>query len=68
MRLIQQSAVSLILLLTGTIPALAAQAPQPVAFDQRPAISIIIDDLGNQKRNGLRAIDLPGDLTYAILP
>ncbi|MFP3874420.1 MAG: divergent polysaccharide deacetylase family protein [Thiohalophilus sp.] len=41
--------------------AQTADKPQPV-------ISIIIDDLGNQRRQGLRAVSLPGQLTYAILP
>ena len=33
-----------------------------------PAISIIIDDLGNRRLDGLRAIELPGPIAYAILP
>lgn len=41
----------------------------PVSAQERVAhISIIIDDLGNQWRNDLRAINLPGQITYAILP
>lgn len=67
MRLIPR-AVSLTLLLAGATLASAGQTTGPAAFDQQPAISIIIDDLGNQKRNGLRAVELPGQLTYAILP
>jgi polysaccharide deacetylase 2 family uncharacterized protein YibQ len=31
-------------------------------------ISIVIDDVGNRREEGLRAIELPGALTYAILP
>ncbi len=31
-------------------------------------ISIIIDDLGDLKKNGLRAIQLPGNVTYAVIP
>ena len=31
-------------------------------------ISIIIDDLGDQRQAGLRAIQLPGPVTYAFLP
>jgi hypothetical protein len=31
-------------------------------------VAIIIDDLGNQSRSGLRAIDLPGDVAFAFLP
>jgi len=33
-----------------------------------PAISIIIDDLGEQLTTGERAVALPGDITYAFLP
>lgn len=35
---------------------------------QLPAISIIIDDLGNLKKRDSRALDLPGSVTYAFLP
>lgn len=31
-------------------------------------LAIIIDDVGNNYSRGQRAIDLPGDLTYAVLP
>ena len=31
-------------------------------------IAIIIDDLGNNLQLGLQAVDLPGALTYAVLP
>ena len=36
--------------------------------DIKPAISIIIDDLGYQYKAGLRALRLDGDITYAFLP
>ena len=35
---------------------------------QQVAITIIIDDLGNNLGAGQRAINLPGPVTYAILP
>ena len=35
---------------------------------QQPAISIIIDDLGYLKKRDIRAIQLPGSVTYAFLP
>lgn len=38
------------------------------AAAQSPAISIIIDDLGNMKQRDMRAIQLPHALTYAFLP
>lgn len=39
-----------------------------VAADQRPVLSLVIDDLGYSLKNGMAAIDLDGDHTYAILP
>ena len=36
--------------------------------DQRPILSLVIDDLGYSLTNGRAAIDLNGDHTYAILP
>jgi polysaccharide deacetylase 2 family uncharacterized protein YibQ len=36
--------------------------------DQRPVLSLVIDDLGYSLENGKAAIGLEGDHTYAILP
>jgi polysaccharide deacetylase 2 family uncharacterized protein YibQ len=36
--------------------------------DQRPVLSLVIDDLGYSMKNGRAVIDLDGDHTYAILP
>ena len=38
------------------------------AADQRPVLSLVIDDLGYSLENGMAAINLDGDHTYAILP
>ncbi len=38
------------------------------AADQRPVLSLVIDDLGYSLQNGMAAIDLDGDHTYAVLP
>jgi hypothetical protein len=38
-----------------------AQRPAPTA-------AIVIDDIGNLREEGLRALELPGPLTYAVLP
>ena len=38
------------------------------AADSRPKIAIIIDDLGYRLEAGKRAIDLPGPITFAVLP
>lgn len=35
---------------------------------QQAAITIIIDDLGNNLEYGMRALDLPGPVTFAVLP
>ena len=36
--------------------------------DQRPVLSLVIDDLGYSDQQGQAAINLPGDHTYAIIP
>ena len=46
---------------------LALTATGAVA-DQRPVLSLVIDDLGYSLENGMAAIELDGDHTYAILP
>ncbi len=38
------------------------------AADQRPVMSLVIDDLGYSLDHGTAAIELSGDHTYAILP
>jgi hypothetical protein len=47
---------------------LAAFATGIAAADQRPVLSLVIDDLGYSLDNGIAAIELDGDHTYAILP
>ncbi|MES9833425.1 MAG: divergent polysaccharide deacetylase family protein [Candidatus Thiodiazotropha sp. DIVDIV] len=37
-------------------------------LNQPIKIAVIIDDLGNQKQAGERALELPGPVTYAFLP
>jgi hypothetical protein len=41
---------------------------EPVVDNRRPAIALIIDDMGNQHGQGLRVIDLPGPVACAFLP
>lgn len=36
--------------------------------DERPVIALIIDDLGDRLLDGQRAVELPGAVTYAVLP
>ena len=38
------------------------------AVAEQPVIAIIIDDIGWRKQDDLQSIDLPGALTYAVLP
>jgi polysaccharide deacetylase 2 family uncharacterized protein YibQ len=57
-QLIRLLSISLCL---GITPLQADPAPQPV-------IALIIDDLGNSLHLGQRALGLPGDVTYSILP
>nr|VFK29879.1 MAG: Uncharacterized conserved protein YibQ, putative polysaccharide deacetylase 2 family [Candidatus Kentron sp. MB] len=41
--------------------------PKPSPYSG-PLVSIIMDDLGYRLREGLRAIDLPGPMTFSIIP
>ena len=43
-------------------------AQSPTAAGDLPAIGIIIDDLGYRRLDGLRALELPGPVAYAVLP
>ena len=36
--------------------------------DALPAIAIVLDDIGNRRAESLRALELPGSLSYAFLP
>ncbi|HEY5645385.1 MAG TPA: divergent polysaccharide deacetylase family protein, partial [Pseudomonadales bacterium] len=51
------------LCIAGT--AVAQSVDEPTGL---PAISIIIDDLGYRRLDGLRALELPGPVAYAFLP
>jgi len=52
----------------ATFFAAADEGGKPVADNRRPAIALIIDDMGNQHAQGLRVIDLPGPVACAFLP
>ena len=49
-------------------PVVAEQQAEPVAAAIRPVVGLIIDDLGDRLQDGLRALALPGNVTFAILP
>lgn len=55
------------LLLIASLIAGSLKAGEPVQA-VRPRISLIIDDLGNRMDLGLRALELPGPVSYAFLP
>ncbi len=50
------------------ILALATALSNATAAQDLPIVVIVMDDLGNNKAVGMRALKLQGDLTYAILP
>ncbi|MAR91919.1 MAG: divergent polysaccharide deacetylase family protein [Pseudomonadota bacterium] len=61
-----------LLFLLALAPGLqAAPSELPSAADapvERPRIAIILDDLGYNRPAGERALQLPGQVTYAIIP
>jgi polysaccharide deacetylase 2 family uncharacterized protein YibQ len=50
------------------VTALCLLLAIPAAAQDPVRVAIIIDDLGNSRHLGFEAVDLPGDLTYAVLP
>jgi len=57
--------VGLLALLFGTAPLSAAEVGDAVT---QPSVVIIIDDMGDNLGRGEAAVELPGPLTYAVLP
>ena len=55
-------------MITRTWPILCLVFATVAEADQRPVLSLVIDDLGYSLANGMAAIELDGDHTYAILP
>ncbi|MES9969168.1 MAG: divergent polysaccharide deacetylase family protein [Candidatus Thiodiazotropha sp.] len=47
---------------------MADNSTQSAAPEARVKIALIIDDLGNQQQAGVRALALPGAVTYSFLP
>jgi len=50
------------------LPAWRKYAAPAPAFDGRPQIAVVIDDVGLDRRRSARAIRLPGAVTLAFLP
>lgn len=56
-------------LLLSLLPlAGGAVEPSPLPFHPKPHIALIIDDIGDNLRLGMRAVRLPGNVTCAFLP
>ncbi|MDT8427890.1 MAG: divergent polysaccharide deacetylase family protein [Pseudomonadales bacterium] len=49
-------------------PQSQTQAQNPNQAQNPPQIVLILDDIGNNLELGQRAVQLPGQLTYAVLP
>lgn len=45
-----------------------AMAPTHLSYKPKAKIAIVIDDIGYNKKAGEKAINLPGALTYAVIP
>ncbi len=54
--------------LAGLLMLPALLVSLPCGAEELPAITIIIDDMGNHEGWGIGALDLPGSVTYAFLP
>lgn len=54
--------------LAAGLLALLAAAPAPAQGPAAARAAIVVDDLGNLRGEGLRALELPGPVTYAVLP
>jgi len=54
-------------LLLSLFPLIAGAAETPIS-SKTPTITLIIDDIGDSLRYGLRAVRLPGAVTCAFLP
>jgi uncharacterized protein len=52
----------------AALTSVADDGSKAVVDNSRPAIALIIDDMGNQQRQGLRVIALPGPVACAFLP
>ncbi|MGQ9367489.1 divergent polysaccharide deacetylase family protein [Azospirillum sp. ST 5-10] len=52
----------------GGVPAWRRNAVAAPAVDGRPAIAVVIDDLGVDRKRSARTVALPGPLTLAWLP
>lgn len=59
---------SVLALLGCLVLGLAAASSNAAAEQNLPIVVIVMDDLGNNQSVGMRALDLQGNLTYAILP
>ena len=64
-RMITGIALFTLFLTAAPTSALAGEILPP---DKAPAITIIIDDMGNQEVFGEQALSLPGKITYSFLP
>ena len=58
----------LTLALIGPLGSLAVEADSTPTPTRLPMIALVIDDIGNLRAEGLRALELPGSVTYAFLP
>ncbi len=50
------------------VAVVMAMAAAPVHARDAVPVAVVIDDVGNLRHEGLRAVELPGPITYAMLP
>ena len=49
-------------------PGAGAQATAAESSHRQVVVAIVIDDIGYRREDGLRALELPGDVSFAVLP
>ena len=57
-----------LLALTALPPATVAGEASAAGVHRQAFVAIVIDDIGYRREDGLRALELPGDVSFAVLP
>jgi len=64
----RRARVAAVALLAAMLPLMRPVAADSTATARDVRVAIILDDIGNSYRQGRAAVQLPGQVTYAVLP